>query len=412
MGVKTFFQRLFGIDPLDRGGQESQAKFLNGSSTESSRYEGEIYANHLTRSIVHKIATYCSMISFEHCRGYGDSFEKMNSQINRLLTVKPNKWMTPSELLYKHYTGLLLKNNAYIWIKRDSSGKVESLIPIVASKTEMMEYNGELFYQFTFQKGDKVRIWFGDVLHDRQFYFSNDWFGDSNDPLRDPLGLIDTLQTSLDASLKHGAQLKGILRHQNTITPEDLAEHERIFRESYLAANNNGGVGMIDAKFDFIPLAYSGKITDAEQMKEIRDYVYRYFGVNDKIMLSSYSSDDWQAFHEGKITPMLNGTEQKLRIHLFSDTEIGYGNRIVSSVNNISFMNATQKIALTKLALDGALYNRNEIRQWFGDAPIPGGDTYQYSKNFQETSTKGDNDGEADQTDTPDAVPNGEETNT
>ena len=39
---------------------------------------------------------------------------------------------------------------------------------------------------------------------------------------------------------------------------------------------------------------------------------------------------------------------------------------------------------MVKLALDGALYNRNEIRKWFGDEPIPGGDVYQYSKNFTE----------------------------
>lgn len=409
MGVKSFFQKLFGVESSSASSGYIQARFLNGSPSESSRYEGEIYANYLARSIVHKIATYCSMITFEHVRGYGSSFQKIDDHINRLLTVKPNKYMTPSELWYKHYTGLLLKNNAYIWIKRDSEGQVEQLLPVVANKTEMLEMNGELFYQFTFPQGDTVRIWYGNVLHDRQFYYKNDWFGEGNEPLRDPLGLVDTLQTSLNSAMKHGAQLKGILKHQNTITPEDLAEHERMFRESYLSADNNGGVGMIDAKFDFIPLAYSGRITDAEQMKEIRDYVYRYYGVNDKIMLSSYSSDDWQAFHEGKITPMLNGTEQKMKIHLFSDKEIGYGNRVVSSVNNVSFMNATQKIAMTKLALDGALYNRNEIRQWFGDTPIPGGDVYQYSKNFTETSEKGDGSGETNQIDSPDGVSQDEE---
>ena len=73
-----------------------------------------------------------------------------------------------------------------------------------------------------------------------------------------------------------------------------------------------------------------------------------------------------------------------MNIRFFTDKELGFGNRIQSSVNHITFMSPQQKINMVKLSLDGALYNRNEIRQWFGDSPIPGGDVYQYSKNFTE----------------------------
>lgn len=415
MGVKTFFQRLFQTD-TNSNTTSTQAKLLNGSPTEYSRYTGEMYSNHLVRSIVHKIANYCSTISFEHVRGYGASFTKVDSHLNRLLTVKPNEFMTPSELFYKFFADLWLTNNAYIWMKRNRDGMVEALLPVVADKTDLLEIQGLMFYRFTFANGEKLTVYSGDVIHRRRYFYKNDWFGDNNEPLRDSVGLTETLAVSLDASLKNGAQIKGILQHQNTIDPEDLEKHERMFRESYLKASNNGGVGMIDAKFNFIPIAYSGKIIDAEQMKEIRDYVYRYFGVNDDIMLAKYTSDTWQAFHEGTIVPELNATEQSIRIRVFTDKEIGFGNRIISSVNSISFMSAQQKISMVKLALDGALYNRNEIRQWFGDGPIPGGDVYQYSKNFTETGDDPNNttitedkDGEAGTTDAPDAVPQGSE---
>lgn len=411
MEVKTFFQKLFHTDTTSNNANSTQAKLLNGSPTEYTRWTGEMYSNHLVRSIVHKIAAYCSTISFEHVRGAGKTFTKVDSQLNRLLTVKPNSFMTPSELFYKFFTDLWLTNNAYIWIKRDSSGNIEALLPVVADKVDLLEIQGLLFYRFTFSNGDKLTVYSADVIHRRRYFYKNDWFGDSNEPLRDSVGLTETMSVSLDAALKNGAQIKGILQHQNTIDPIDLERHEKLFRESYLKASNSGGIGMIDAKFNFIPIAYSGKIIDAEQMKEIRDYVYRYFGVNDDIMLAKYNSDTWQAFHEGTIVPELNGTEQTIRIHVFTDKEIGYGNRIVSSVNSISFMSAQQKIAMVKLALDGALYNRNEIRQWFGDGPIPGGDVYQYSKNFSETGENANNtetevnDGEAGKTDSSDAVP-------
>lgn len=419
MGVKTFFQKLFKIDPNDNSAsQGTEAKFLNGSSTEYSRYTGDVYANHLVRGIVHKIANYCSLMSFEHVRGYGNSFEKMNDQLSRLLTFKPNEFMSPSELIYKFFTDLFVTNNAYIWIQRDNStGEPVAFLPVVCDHVKMIESNGFLFYKFYFEKGEVITVYSGDVIHRRRFFYKNDWFGDDNEPLRDSVGLNDTMQVSLDASLKNGAQIKGILQHQNTIDPEDLAKHEQLFRESYLKASNSGGVGMIDAKFNFIPVPYSGKIIDAEQMKEIRDYVYRYFNMNDEIMMSKYNSEQWQAFHEGTIAPELNGLEQSMRMKLFTDRQIGLGHRIVSSVNAITFMSPQQRINMVKLSLDGALYNRNEIRGWFGDAPIPGGDTYQYSKNFTEdvsnnpnkTTATEDEDGKANKTDPASAVPEGSE---
>lgn len=392
MGIKSFFQKMFDIDPNREASRGSQAKFLNGSSNEYSRYEGELYANHLVRSIVHKIATYCSMVKFEHVRGSGKDFEKLDrSHLNKLLNVKPNEFMTPADLQYKYFTDLWVKNNAYAWIKRDANGNAISILPVVADRAEMLEINGFLFYKFYFENGDTLVVYSDDIIHTRRFFYKNDWFGEHNNPLRDSVGLVDTMNESLDASLKNGAQIKGILQHQNTIDPEDLKKHEELFKNSYLKPSNSGGVGMIDAKFNFIPINYTGKITDADQMKEIRDYVYRYFQMNDDILMSKYNSDVWQAFHEGVIAPELNKVEQCMAIHLFTDKELGYGNRIQSSVNKMSFMSNQQKISMVKLSLDGALYNRNEIREWFGDTPIPGGDIYQYSKNFTEETDQNPN---------------------
>lgn len=416
MGIKSFFQTMFKTGSSDSTRGESSAKFLNGSPYEQSRYTGEIYANHLVRSVVHKIASYCSLISFEHCRGYGSTFEKLDDNIARLFTFKPNDFMTPSELFYKFFTDLFCTNNAYLWLQKDSLGNVISILPVVSSRTEMVEINGFLFYKFYFENGEKITVYSGDVIHRRRYFYKNDWFGDSNEPLRESIGLLDTMEQSIDASLKNGAQIKGILKHQNTIAPDDLEKHEKLFRESYLKASNNGGVGVIDAKFDFIPVPYSGKVVDAAQMKEIRDCVYRPFNMNDDIMMSTYTSDKWQAFHEGTIAPELNGFEQSARIKLFTDRQIGLGHRIISSVNSITFMSPQQRIQMVKLSLEGSLYSRNEIRGWFGDAPIPGGDTYQFSKNFSE-KTETNNEGGQDQDDGQQAdssyssgsVPNGEE---
>ena len=398
-----FFAKLFGIDSDKNNKVVPQAKFLNGYPVESSYFTGDLYTNSLVSSVVHRIASYGSMISYQHVRGVGKDFEVVPDDVHRLLTVKPNSYMTPSDLYYKIWTDLLLRSNSYIYIKRDkNTGKPIALLPVISQNVEMVEIENLLFYKFTFDDGSKLVAYQGDIIHNRLYFYKNDIFGTEMPGIRDDVGLLDTMQVSLDASLKNSAQIKGILKHSNTIDPEDLEKQEKLFKESYLSAKNSGGIGMIDAKFDFIPITYSGKIIDRDEMAEIRDYVYRHFGVNDKILLSTYTSDEWQAYFEGNMSPILNQFCQRLTLAFFTDKEIGYLNRIESSVNQISFMNSSQKVQMVKLALDGALYTRNEIRQWFGDGPIPGGDTVQYSKNFTEntgSNNKEDDDGETNKTD-------------
>lgn len=388
--VKDFFKKLFGINPErpydDPLPQSTQIVLLNGDSFDyPNGITAEIYTNSLVRAVIDRIALYGSMISLQHVRGEGKTFEIVNDKINRLLTLKPNEFMSASQMYYRMWTDLFCGNDSYLWVKPSSDGTPVAIVPVIANSVQLKNSQGFMFYVFSFEKGQKVAIPIEQIIHLRRYYYKNDIFGTNNSPLQDDLALMDTMRTSVAASLKNGAQIKGILKHANTVSPEDLEKHEKIFRESYLKASNSGGIGMIDAKFDFIPISYSGKIIDSDQMKEIRDYVYRYFHVNDSLLTSSYTSDQWQAFHETVMAPLLNDLEQCATIALFSDTELGYKNRIQSSINQITFMSPSLKVQMVKLALDGRLYNPNEIRAWFGDAPIPGGDQYQMSKNFELT---------------------------
>ena len=395
-----FFANLFGIKKNDPKKTSPSAKFLNGAPSEPAYYSGDLYTNGLVGSIVHRIASYASMLSFEHVRGDSKNFEIVDDEVHKLLAVKPNFYMTPSDVQYKSWTDLLLRNNSYQYILRDKQGKPIALLPVIAGSIEMQEIDGFLFYKFTFSSGQSLIVYQGDVVHNRLFFYRNDIFGSENIGLREDVGFNNSMRTSLQAAMENGAYIRGILKHANTIDPEDLEAQEKIFKESYLKPGNNGGIGVIDAKFDIIPLNYTGKFVDKDQMAEIRDCVYRHFGVNDKILLSTYTSDEWQSYFEGNMSPILNQMIQRYNLAFFTDKELGYKNRIQSSVNQVSFMSSAQKIQMVKLALDGALYNRNDIRAWFGDSPIPGGDTYQYSKNFTEnTNTGGNESGTSDETD-------------
>lgn len=160
MSIASFFQKLFKLNGTPqsdaKNNQGVQAKLLNGNPSEYATYSGEFYANSLVRSITHRIATYASMISFEHVRGYGEKFEILrNSSLNRLLNVKPNSFMTPADLQYKTWTDLLITNNAYQWLQRDRNGEITAILPVVANQVEFVEVNGFPFYRFSFSTAKK-----------------------------------------------------------------------------------------------------------------------------------------------------------------------------------------------------------------------------------------------------------------
>ena len=44
-------------------------------------------------------------------------------------------------------------------------------------------------------------------------------------------------------------------------------------------------------------------IIDSSQVEHIKNNVFIYFGVNEKILQNSFNEDEWNAFYEGKIEP-------------------------------------------------------------------------------------------------------------
>src|SRR5690606_21249589 len=91
------------------------------------------------------------------------------------------------------------------------------------------------------------------------------------------------------------------------------AQRERFVKE-YLTVSNSGGVAALDAKAEYIPLNTEPKMVNAAQMKELRDSVFRYFGVNENIVMGNYTEDQWNAFYESTIEPLagdLNHTAQR-----------------------------------------------------------------------------------------------------
>src|SRR5690606_31126258 len=127
-------------------------------------------------------------------------------------------------------------------------------------------------------------------------YYNNDLLGHPNKAINTTLETHHTTQQGLTHAAKTSAHLRGILKLESMLKPEDIEkERERLVKQ-YMTVQNTGGIAALDNKAEYIELKNDPKMVDADHLKELRDAVFRYFGVNENIVMGNYNENEWNAF--------------------------------------------------------------------------------------------------------------------
>ena len=210
----------------------------------------------------------------------------------------------------------------------------------------------------------------------RKDYYTSDIWGDDNGALLSKLELMNTAEQGVANAVRATANLRGILKSTKAMMkPGDLKELKEQFVTDYLNLENSGGIASLDATQDFIPVTMNPSVTDANTLKQIREDLYRYFGVNDKIMMSDYNEEDMEAFYQSKIEPFLIALSEELTRKVFTKRELELKNHIIYESNRMEYASNKTKLNMVQL-VDRAIMTPNELRKAFNMAPYEGGDEY------------------------------------
>ena len=344
----------------------SRWKELGTYNSVFSSFGQDIYKSEIVRSCIRPLAEHTSKANVK-CT---------DKRIEKLLNVNPNMYMNGKDMLYKVRTKLEIKNTAFIYIGKDESGRVESFYPVPYSYFEAVEYRNGLFIKFYFA-GNETRelvLPWEDLAVVRKDYNDSDISGDENSPILNMLELINTTNQGIANAVKATANLRGILKSTKAmLSPEDIKKNKDTFVKDYLNLENEGGIASLDSTQEFTPITMSPTITNYAQMKEFRENVYRYFGVNDSIVMIDYTESQMEAFYESRIEPFLVALSLELTRKIFTKREQGFDNHVVYESNRMQYASNATKLAMVALVDRGAL-TPNEWRQIFNLAPVEGGD--------------------------------------
>lgn len=376
--MKKFWKREPTNERADKpsAGQTLKMVTLRGESFFS--WDGKLYESDIVRACIRPKVKAIGKLIGKHIRDDPKTGGiKVNPDANiRFILSEPNPYMTGQQLQEKVANQLCLNNNAFILVVRDENGKPLQLYPVPCVSVEA-KYNddGELFLKFLYTSGKTGIFRYSDVIHLKQDYNENDIFGTSPAPVLSGLmTLIGTIDQGIVRAIKNSSVIRWLISFKQSMRDEDIKRYVQNFVDNYLSVESTTfGAAGVDAKADVQRIEPKDYVPNALQSEKIIDRIYSFFGTNRKIVQSDYTEDEWTAYYEAEIEPVVVQLYQTYTVALFSRRERGCGNRIVFEANNLQCASLTTKLAFQAMVDRGAM-TPNEWRETMNLAPIEGGD--------------------------------------
>jgi len=326
----------------------------------------DIYNSSLVRACVRPLAELSSKAEAK-C---------LDPELQRILNNRPNIYMNGKDFLQKVRTRLEILNVAFIYIERDRRGKVLGFYPVPYSFFEALEYNNGLFIKFYFSGNvESLVLPWADLAAVRKDYLKSDISGDDNQCIIQTLELMSTASQGLANSIRSTANLRGILKSTKAmLAPEAIKQQKDDFVNDYLNLENGSGIASLDSTQEFTPITINPATANAAQMKEVREDIFRFFGVNDDIVMANIKKkEQLEGFFTIRIEPFLVALSRELTSKIYGKRADDEHN-ILYQVDQFTFVSLDKKIQLFSTVV---LYGGMTIDEWralFNMPHIEGGD--------------------------------------
>lgn len=376
--ISDFFRNILGL-----GGYNKYSTQQSNIETWSySRFSKDIYELDTVRASIDAIARNVSKMEFNHIRLSSSKQKEVikNSDIAKVLK-KPNKYMSTRDFIYKCATIHYTTNNCFIFPEYDN-GKLVGLHPINYQAYKIVELNGNIYIKFQIKYTKEYVIALEDVINLKRFFNTKDFTGESNSALLPSAELINSQNQGIINGIKNSAIIRGILKTVAIVKEEDLVAKKEKFIEDNLSSSNNGGVMVLDGKYDYVPLDSKPYTVDSDSLIASKNKIFDYFGVNENFIQNKFNSEEYDAIYEGLLEPFGVMFGQALTNALFTELEKGYGNEVEVTMNRLKYQSIKNVVSLVGATNQLGIFTPNEYREMFGYPPLEDGDTRLVSLNY------------------------------
>lgn len=332
-------------------------------------WKGAIYEDALVRAAIDARARHISKLKVEL---RGTAQPSLQSKMRQ----GPNQWQSYSQFLYRVSTILDIHNTAFIVPVFDAGMVITGYYPVLPKRCEVVEYAGEEWLRYKFSHGQTAAVELRKCGVMTRFQYKDDFFGENNDALDETMKLINARDQNIEEGVKNAATYRFMAQVTNFTKADDLKnERVRFSKENLSKDSEAGGLLLFPNTYQNIQQIKAGTFDiDPDQAKLINENVYRYFGVNDRIMRNEAKSDELDAFFNGCIEPFAIQFSESMTKAIFSERERANGSLLTANANRLQYMSTTQKVSVATAMLDRGVMSINEARELLNYEPVEGGD--------------------------------------
>lgn len=375
-----WFDKLFRRPPKNR----KFAPTMDGFIPIYSQFGTNIYASDVVQQALKCIVDEMKKLKPTHVRYKNSDPVPVRSTVQDVLE-NPNQLMTTSEFIEKTVWMLLMNYNAFIiptyytWID-DTTGQerryYEALYPINPTQVDFIEDGaGRLFVTFWFWNGYQTTIPYDDVIHIRYNYSINEYMGGNRMGQPDHQALLGTLELNnnllqgIAKAMKASYAVNGIVKY-NTLMDDGKTELALKELETKLR-NSESGFLPLDMKAEFTPLEHKTALVDKPTLEFIDSKILRNWGVPLDILTGDYTKEQYEAFYQKTLEPLIVALSQAFTKGLFTSREKAFGNRVELYPKELIFMTVSQTLEMINiLSPTGGMFE-NEKRVALGLRPLP-----------------------------------------
>ena len=223
---------------------------------------------------------------------------------------------------------------------------------------------------------------YNNCIHLTRFTSKDGLYGGNTEPIIKTLSIKHVLDEGIVNAIKTTSAIKGVIKTtQAMLKPEDVKKMRDQFVKDFVDNADESGIGGLDATTTFTPVKIEPQTATQDQIKAFDEKILSYFGINENIIQSKYSEDEWNAFYESVLEPI--GLQMSLEFtnKIFTPTEIFFGNEIIFESNRLQYASNTTKIDLLRYGSN--IMTINELREIFNLAPVENGDVFMIDQNHE-----------------------------
>ena len=334
-----------------------------------TNWGGAIYESEIVRAAIDARARHISKLKVE-------ILGTANQALQTRLRLGPNQWQTWSQFFYRASTILDVNNTCFIVPVFDERMVITGIFPALPLNCALTEYKDELWLRYQFANGQIGAVEFRKCAVLTKHQYKSDFFGDSNTALAETMSLIHIQNQGIEEAVKNTSTFRFMAQLSNFAKPEDLAnERQRFTKENLSTESEAGGFLLFPNTYkDIRQIDVKPYTVDPEQMNQIRENVYNYFGVNEDVLQNKAFGDSWSAFYEGAVEPFAVQFSEAITKAMFSERERAQGTEIMATSNRLQYLSNAEKLNVSSQLLDRGIFSINDVREIWNLPPVENGD--------------------------------------